>query len=96
MTMITTLELRAATNLLLSHLEQQGFKDIEIDADFYWDVPQEMRYDKYDEPKQHNVGQLSDDICELKRLVVGDAPPVGFALVWLGAVLRRIGEASKV
>lgn len=96
MTAITTSELRAAANLLLSHLEEHGLTDVEVDADFYWDVPQAARYDQYDEPKEHNVGQLSDDIQELKRLVKGDAPPIGYGLVWLGAVLRRIGEASKV
>lgn len=96
MTAITVSELRAVANLLLSHLEEHGAETIKVEEDFYWDVPQATRYDQYEEPKQHNVGQLSDDIRELKRFVSGDAPAIGYGLVWLGAVLRRIGEASKV
>jgi hypothetical protein len=95
MTQITVAELKTVANILLSHLERHGIERIEIADDFYWDVPATKRYDQYDEPKQHDVGQLSDDVQELKRLVNGDAPAIGHGLVWLGAVMRRIGETSS-
>jgi len=96
MTAISTSELRNAVNLLLAHLEEHGVNVVEIADDFYWDVSQDMRYDKYEQPKQLNIGQLSDDINEVKRLVSGDAPAIGFGLVWVSAVLRRVGEISPI
>ena len=96
MTNISIAELKTASNLLLQHLEACGVESIEMTEDFYWEVPQELRYDQYDEPKKFEVGQLSDDVYELKRLINGDAPPMGFGLVWLSSIFRRIGEASRV
>jgi hypothetical protein len=96
MSNISIAELKIVSNLLLQHLEASGIESIEISEDFYWEVPHEFRYDKYDEPKQLNVGQLSDDVYELKRLINGEAPPMGLGLVWLSSILRRIGETSKV
>jgi len=95
MTRLTTEQLKRAADLLLSHLESSGVTEVEIAEDFYWDVPAAKRYDQYDEPKEHTVGQLSDDMMEVKRMVDGDAPPVGYGLVWLAAILRRVGEASN-
>ena len=95
MTKITVPELKAAAELLLSHLERHSASEIEIKDDFYWDVPEPKRYDKYEEPKQFDVGQLSDDVNELRRIATGAASPAGYGLVWLAAVLRRIGETSK-
>jgi hypothetical protein len=93
---ISIAELKTVSNLLLQHLETSGVGLVDISEDFYWEVPLEFRYDQYDEPKQFNVGQLSDDVCELKRLIHGEAPPMGLGLVWLSSILRRIGETSKV
>ncbi len=93
---ISIAELKTVSDLLLRHLEACGVESIDISEDFYWEVPQELRYDQYDAPKQLNVGQLSDDVYELKRLINGDAPLMGLGLVWLSSILRRIGETSKV
>jgi hypothetical protein len=40
------------------------------------------------------LGQLSDDWGELKRITDGDAEPIGYALVWLAAIRRRVGEKA--
>lgn len=95
MTKVTVHELKAMAIRLISHLEESNVKTIDIAEDFYWDVPAAGRYDNYEEPKQHTIGQLSDDILELKRMLAGDTPPVGYGLVWLAAVLRRVGETSN-
>lgn len=94
MTRITIGQLKAISDLLLSHLEKNGVNEVDVAADFYWDIPASKRYDQYKEPKEHTVGQLSDDISELRRILDGGAPPVGYGLVWLSTVLRRIGETS--
>ena|SRR5215510_9947097 len=89
---VTTDELRAAAELLLSHLENKGVTSITVCKDYYWDVPAAARYDRYQEPTKHTIGQLSDDMTELKRMMEGTRPPIGYGLVWLAAVRRLTVE----
>jgi len=56
---ISVEQLKAAAEMLLSHLQDSGVKTIEIAEDFYWDVPAAGRYDQYEKPTQHTVGRLS-------------------------------------
>lgn len=93
---VTTAELRVALDAILCNLEENGVSEVELQDDHYWDVPQADRYGVHDQPTQLDVGQLTDDVNEVKRIVSGDAPPYGLGLIWLAAVLRRIGELSSV
>ena len=68
---------------------------VTIPDDYYWDVPMALRYDPYQEPHEHTIGQLSADLQELDRMMSGDRPMIGYGLVWLAAVLRRVGEISN-
>jgi TorA maturation chaperone TorD len=86
-------ELRAIIAKLLDAVETNGGK-VEIEADYYWDVPNDDRYDSYASPTQLTIGQLSDDWNELKRIGRGDAAALPYALVWASSVLRRIGEQA--
>jgi len=36
----------------------------------------------------------SDDWNELQRIVRGESAPIAYALVWLAAILRRVGEQA--
>jgi hypothetical protein len=87
--------LRAVANALLSHLEKHGAKSVTLADDYYWDVPASVRYDRYEEPREHTVGQLSDDMAELTRMLNGERPMVAYGLVWLAAILRRLGETAN-
>lgn len=84
--------LRTATQILLSHLEECGTNEIEIEDDFYWDIPEKYRYAPNDEPKDFTLGQLSSDFDEITKIASGNQPPIGYALVWLSALLRYAGE----
>jgi len=89
---ITTNELRRACEILLAHLEETGHSAVEISRDYYWNVPQEQRYDPYQEPSKLDLGQLSDDWSEVQEIVKGNNEPVSYALVWLSSILRSVGE----
>lgn len=91
---VSTNELHRATALLLRHLEHSGQKEFEISEDYYWNISPAARYDPYNEPKEITVGQLSDDWSEVKHILEGQREPLGYALVWLAAVLRRVGEMA--
>jgi hypothetical protein len=93
---VSTDELRRATLLLLRHLDDTGQSEVEIDDDFYWNVPEEQRYDAYEKPEELTVGQLSDDWAEIQAILDGKRKPVGRAVVWLAAIMRRVGEKSRI
>ncbi|MEM6369581.1 MAG: hypothetical protein AAGD10_14900 [Myxococcota bacterium] len=94
MTAVRVDDLRKAAALLFDHLERSVDAEIKIDSDFYWEVPKDARYDSYSEPKEFTVGQLSEDVGQVLRIAQGESEPIGYGLVWLAQVLRRIGEDS--
>jgi hypothetical protein len=85
-------DLRALIEQLLSHLEENGHSCVELSGDYYWDIPREYRYDPHKEPKDLNLGQLTDDWTELLKISEGKSEPLGYALVWLSSILRVVGE----
>lgn len=92
MTKISIRQFREIGDKILNQLEHDGVDSVDIDVDFYWDVPVVDRYDPHKTPSSLDLGQISDDINELMRISQGEAVAVRYALVWLAAVLRRIGE----
>lgn len=91
---ITTDELRETFEALMKHLEERKSSEVVIDWDYYWDIPVEQLYDPYNTPDNLDLGQLSEDWQKLQDLIAGRLPPVGYALTWLGAVLRAVGQKS--
>jgi len=91
---ITTEELRQAVNLVLAHLEESGQREFEVEEDFYWNIPEAELYNPYNEPSNLDLGQLSDDIKEIRKILTGESPCVGDALVWIAALMRRLGKKS--
>jgi hypothetical protein len=92
---VTTKELREATLLLLKHLDDTGQTEFEIDEDCYWSVPQDGLYDPYNTPNNLTLGQLSHDWEEVRSLVQGKREPLAYVMVWLAAVMRRVGEKAN-
>lgn len=86
--------LRALADKLFTHLEQTGHSAIEIDEDYYWDVPAVRRYNPYEKPEELTLGQLSDQWSDLKKILAGEKNVLNYDLVWLAAILRRIGETA--
>jgi hypothetical protein len=91
---VTTAELRVATLALLRHLDETGQAEFEIEEDYYWFVPQEEAYTPYQSPKDLTLGQLSHDWEEVQALAQGRKEPLGYVMVWLSAVIRRVGERA--
>ncbi len=95
---ITTEELREATLTLLAHLEDSGCSEFEFDEDFYWCVPEGALYNPYvvPAPESLTLGQLSDDCDEVRALAQGKKSPLPYYLVWLAAVLKRVGQQGLI
>ena len=88
-------ELKAIFLKEIDHLEKIGYEKIEIPVDYYWNIPQEIRYDPYKKPEKLDLGQLSDDWQELQKTLRGEREPLTYELVWLSAILRAIGEHTS-
>lgn len=87
-------EIERAVLLVLKHLKDQQVVHVEIPEDYYWDIAEEDRYDPAKTPSDVSLGQLSEDWERLRQILEGDAPPVGYALVWAGSLLRKIGSSN--
>jgi hypothetical protein len=87
-------DLRRVTEALFDHLERTGRTEIEVNEDFYWNIPEKQLYSVYAPPPESEltVGQLSDDWNELTKITAGQRPPTAYALVWLSSILRHIGS----
>lgn len=85
-------QLRAITDRLWDHLEASGHDSIELQHDFYWQVPDDSLYDFNNMPAQPVVGQLYDDWSDLQKLLEDDPDILAYHLVPLSALLRYIGE----
>ncbi len=87
-------EIEKAIHLVIEHLNNQHIAVAELPEDYYWEISEEQRYDPAQNPKDLSLGQLSEDWDRVQQIVKGDAPPVGYALVWLASLLRKIGSAN--
>ena len=88
---VSVLELRAVSEQLFLHLERSGYSSVELDSDYYWNIPKKLRYNPYEEPKELVLGQLTDDWDNLCKILEGASDPIAYACVWLSTVLRAVG-----
>ena len=86
--------LRKASDAIFDHLEKTKQLAFELDADLYWSIVPSERYLPYEEPHTFSIGQLSDDLKEVAAIANGDKQAIGYALVWLAALLRTVGEQT--
>lgn len=89
---IRVAELRRASAVLFDYLEQTGCDEIELDQDHYWSIPIEELYSMYSAPVNLTVGQLSEDLENVRAVVEGRRAYVNYALVWLSTILRFVGS----
>ncbi len=92
--MITSAELREALEILLRHLEEAGQSEFILSDDYYWTIPAASRYEPDSLAPEPTYGQLTHDHERLEAIRTGDLEPVGLGLVWLGEVLKNIGDRS--
>jgi hypothetical protein len=85
-------KLRRIFDRLCENLEENGIGFVRIESDYYWHIPDDARYDPYREPEALNLGQLSDDILLLEKLITGDREPIGLDWVHFAAILEAIGN----
>jgi hypothetical protein len=85
-------ELQQVCKLILTHLEQQGCSEIELEQDAYWTViSREDLYANDGHPKL-GVGSLSGDLEGLEKILDGTYPPTTIDFHGLGNIFIAIGH----
>jgi hypothetical protein len=90
-------ELQRAINVVLDHLiKTRGIETVNLDKDFYWDIPSETLYDMNLDPPnlRIDVGSLYCDWEMFGKLLQTDWVPVCYQLTQVAPLLRYIGEAT--
>lgn len=93
---IHTHELRTALDRILVAVEKSYGSEIVLDEDYYWDLTVDDAYDMTAEPKITTVGQVSDDVAEIRQMLSDDEPvqAIWHDLAHLIGVLRVIEKMS--
>jgi hypothetical protein len=92
---ITLQELSGAFEALKTHLTELGQYEFDLADEHYWSICTQERYDRYEHPTDFSLGRLSEDLAHLKAIANGSEAPIAYGLVWLGVILRRIGESAS-
>jgi len=92
MTNIKLDDLETASKLLFGHLKEKGVLQISIEDDFYWEILPEEKYKMSEKPQNIGAGQLTDDCENIQKLISGKNDPIIYDLVWMGSLLKYIGE----
>ena len=85
-------ELELIIKLLLSKIQMQQGMNIILDNDYYWNIPQEELYNPYSEPKNLTLGQLSDDLKEIERLLICEDDAISYDLNRVACILKAISD----
>jgi len=83
-------DLQGVISLLLSNIKDEKGVEIELKNDFYWDISAKELYNPYEEPKDITLGQLSDDIQEVKKLSQSGENAIPYDLKRVAEILKAI------
>jgi hypothetical protein len=85
-------KLKEISDKIFTHLNEINVEEFEIIDDYYWDIPEEDLYDLQKKPSSHDLGQLSDDWGDLRKLLDNEREPLVSDFVDLAMILRAIGQ----
>ena len=87
---IQSSEVRLWFEAIMSHYESTHGGSIELDDDYFWDIPAEARYQIENRPSEITIGQLSENVELLRRsAALGDE--MSYDFVWLAGLLAYLG-----
>ncbi len=88
-------EIEKALMKVLEALRSQKGDVIDMEpADYYWSIDKDELYNPYADPAHFTLGQLTDDLQEIKKLAQGEVEPVSLDLVKVSSVLAAIGHKT--
>lgn len=83
-------ELSKIIAILLLNLRNSKGNEVELKNDYYWDISSEQIYNPYDDPNDISLGQLSDDLNEVYRLLSSSNEAIPYDLKRIAEILKAI------
>lgn len=88
-------EVEKALLQLLQELRNQKGDLIEIEPiDYYWSINGDELYDPHHDPTHLTLGQLTDDLEEIKKIANCESEPVSLDLIKVSSILAAIGHKT--
>lgn len=84
-----------AIAIIFEQMKCRGLSSVELDCDFYWNIPTEHLYNVYCEPGELDIGQLTDDYDTLKKNLDDDILTF-YNLKNVAAVMRFLSQYHAV
>lgn len=90
---IDLVQLKKIVDRLFEHvIETRGVKTLQLEKDYYWNIPDDAVYKMDSKPAELNIGSLSDDWGFISGLLKTDADPVAYQFTEVSPLLRYLGE----
>lgn len=85
-------QLHAIVDDIFHHIiDKRGVDSIELDAELYWNIPEESRYDVLMNPPELDIGSLSDDWDLVSNMSKDDANIIAYQLAEIAPLLAYVG-----
>ncbi|MEQ5056011.1 hypothetical protein ABN154_30310 [Klebsiella michiganensis] len=84
-----------AIAIVFEQMKCRGLSSVELDSDFYWNIPIEHLYNVYSEPVELDIGQLTDDYETLKKNTEDDML-THCSLKNVAAIMRFLSQYHSV
>ena len=89
--------LKSIVNEMFKQLEGKNVESFEVTEDYYWFIPHDSAYNMDVKPDELTVGQLSEDLKELNKLLTTkEYEPVLYNFVWLSEIFKVIGKKTFI
>jgi len=88
-------EIEKAMLQLFKELRIQKGNIIELEpVDYYWAIDSKELYNPYDNPSDLSLGQITDDLLEMKKIADKKSEPISYDFVKLSSILTMIGHKT--
>lgn len=88
-------DIRTIVNRLLDRIEADGARSVALGETFYWDVPEEGRYDMDARPTEFDIRSLHDDWDCIRFALEEGEQPIVDQLIELAPILRYLGDTLR-
>jgi len=84
-------KLKESLDLLLGNLIDSGIECLDLDSQYYWEVEEVQKYGFQAEPKGYVVGDFSDDLMTLDKVLKNKDLAVAYTLAQVAPLVAYVG-----
>ena len=88
-------EIRGWSEALINQTFERKGREIDFTVDYYWTVFQDEIFIPENEPSELGMGQIYDDVKDLRRIIAEDVEPLPHALYCLGMIYIALSKMTE-